>query len=105
MTPLRIELAAALMEIEYQLRRLQLWSDVAPSETALASQQPFAIDTLAFEQWLQFIFLPRMRDLIESEAQLPASCAIAPMGEHIFGQEAAYEPLLSALRELDRHFA
>ncbi|WP_258876037.1 YqcC family protein, partial [Pseudomonas aeruginosa] len=28
---------------------------------ALASPEPFCVDTLALEQWLQWIFLPRMK--------------------------------------------
>ena len=54
------EVAALLMAIEAQLRQLNLWEEEAPTAEALASSEPFAIDTLSFTQWLQFIFLPTM---------------------------------------------
>lgn len=46
------DLAQCLLEIEAELRRLGWWSEQAPQATALASREPFCVDTLAFEQWL-----------------------------------------------------
>ena len=45
---------ALLIDIEAQLRQMGLWQAVPPSPEALASSQPFCIDTLDFSQWLQF---------------------------------------------------
>ena len=55
-----------LFELEEILKAAGLWSAVTPSQEALASQQPFACDTLAFEQWLQFIFIPRLQALLKT---------------------------------------
>jgi uncharacterized protein YqcC (DUF446 family) len=33
------------------------WDEVPPSIEALSSVEPFSVDTLDFEQWLQWIFL------------------------------------------------
>ena len=44
--------------------------------TALASQEPFCMDTLKFEQWLQWIFLPRMKDTLEQSRPLPTESGI-----------------------------
>ena len=84
MNNLHIAAAEILMNIEKELRELQLWDDEMISEEALASEQPFAIDTMTFPQWLQFIFLPRMYFMIEQKMQLPENCGIAPMGEQYF---------------------
>ena len=54
----RTAIAAQLIDLEAALRQLNLWSDEAPSQEALSSEQPFAMDSLEFEEWLQFIFLP-----------------------------------------------
>ncbi len=78
------QVAALLIDIEAELRQLNLWDDVSPSEQALASSEPFCVDTLSFTQWLQFIFLPTMYHLMESEAPLPTECGIAPMAEEHF---------------------
>lgn len=79
-----IQLLSILIDVEYELRRLQLWEAVAPSDEALASTQPFAVDTLTFAQWVQFIFMPKLRQLVEHKQPLPAVSGIAPMAEQYF---------------------
>lgn len=97
------EIEAVLIDIEAELRRLELWAKESPDAEALASTQPFAVDTLSFPQWLQFIFLPRMRALIAADAALPTACGIAPMAEEAFrGQKLPIESLLDALENMDR---
>jgi uncharacterized protein YqcC (DUF446 family) len=97
-----ISVAEILMDIEKELRELDLWEFDLPSEEALTSQQPFAIDTLTFPQWLQFIFLPRMYYLIEQQLQLPANCGIAPMAEEYFSVLGLHSsPLIKHLQRID----
>ena len=78
------QLAALLIDIEAQLRQLELWQAESPGADALASTQPFCVDTLSFSQWLQFVFVPSMYQLIEARQTLPTECAIAPMAEEYF---------------------
>jgi len=96
------EVAAVLIDIEAELRGLALWESRAPSEEELASTQPFAIDTMSLPQWLQWIFLPRMYALIETEGDLPPRCGITPMAEEYFrGKGLPIAGLLTALEEVD----
>jgi uncharacterized protein YqcC (DUF446 family) len=102
MNNLHISVAELLMDIEKELRELQLWESTPPSARALASPQPFAVDTLTFPQWLQFIFLPRMYFLVEQGHQLPANCSIAPMAEQYFSMlPLPVAPLVTHLRRID----
>ena len=99
----RSAIAAQLIDLEAGLRQLDLWSDVSPSQEALTSEQPFAMGSLEFEEWLQFIFLPTIYDVLESGVALPERCAIAPMAEETVGKKALpTESLISTLRELDQ---
>lgn len=99
---MHIAVASLLLDIELELRRLELWQSEPPNEEALASTQPFAIDTLTLPQWLQFIFLPTMHTLIEAQAPLPAQCGIAPMAEEFFrGGKQTITQLLAALEAVD----
>ena len=59
-----IEVAALLIDIEAQLRQRGLWERQSPPPEALASDQPFSVDTLTLPQWLQFIFLPTLYRLL-----------------------------------------
>lgn len=96
-------LADQLLLIERELRVLGMWSAESPTAEALASQQPFCVDTLDFEAWLQWIFLPRMKQLLEAAGPLPAASGIRPMAEERYkGREVEMGALLVALGEFDR---
>ena len=96
------EIAAVLIDIEAQLRQLGLWQARPPPPEALASDQPFAVDTLTLSQWLQFIFLPTLYGMLERGETLPRECGIAPMAEEYFrGSGLATGQLLDALARVD----
>ncbi|EKE84856.1 YqcC family protein [Idiomarina xiamenensis] len=96
---------ALLDAIEAQLQQLELWQSQPPSAAALASEQPFAVDTLHFHQWLQFILLPRMRALIDGRLMLPENIAISPMAAQVYQahiqQDNGYLILVEHIRQLD----
>ncbi len=95
--------AEQLLLIERELRVQGWWADDAPSEAALSSPEPFCIDTLAFEEWLQWIFLPRMKLLLESDAALPTASGIREMAEEVYRDRPHQaRTLLDALAEFDR---
>lgn len=97
------ELAEHLLLIERELRVLGWWQEQAPSAEALASQEPFCVDTLTFEQWLQWVFLPRMKQLLEAGAALPSVSGIQPMAEMVYREQSGVaRRLLELLGEFDR---
>ena len=70
---------------------------------ALASQQPFCVDSLTFEEWLQWVFLPRLKNMLEANAPLPTASGIAAMAEQVFvGRALEVKGLIAALEEFDR---
>jgi uncharacterized protein YqcC (DUF446 family) len=95
-------IAEQLLLIEQALRQAGWWSDEPPGPEALASAEPFCVDTLDFEQWLQWIFLPRMKVIIEEGLALPATSGILAMAEMVYasrpGQGIA---LMASLRHFD----
>lgn len=96
------ELADQLLLIERELRIRELWESVPPEPRALASQEPFCIDTLSFEQWLQWIFLPRMKDILEGDEALPSVSGILAMAEMVYqGRPQQMAGLLQALAAFD----
>ena len=102
MTSHYIAVAETLIDIEKELRELRLWESELPSEEALASTQPFAIDTLNFPQWLQFIFIARLYAMIDARLPLPNVSGVAPMAEqyfHVLSLNSA--PLISHLHKID----
>lgn len=90
-----------LNQLEAELKRLSLWQAKAPSKHALASTQPFCIDTLTLPQWLQFIFIPKMAALLEQLQPLPSNIGIAPLAEQTYQDDAAKRQLIELLRAID----
>jgi len=95
--------AEQLLLIERELRVQGWWADESPGAEALASQEPFCVDSMAFEQWLQWIFLPRMKHLIEVGAALPAVSGIQPMAEQAYSERSEQaRVLIELLGEFDQ---
>ncbi|WP_394238844.1 YqcC family protein [Pseudomonas anguilliseptica] len=98
-----LAVAEQLLLIERELRLLGWWEMQSPSAQALSSQQPFCVDTLAFEQWLQWIFLPRMKQMLEAGVALPSVSGIQPMAEQVYGGQAKKaRELIKLLGEFDQ---
>lgn len=91
------DIAALLIDIEAELRRLNWWASRPPSPQAMASTAPFCADTLSLEQWLQFVFIPKMRQLIDKELALPGDCGIAPLAEVVWAERREVAATLIAL--------
>ena len=85
------------------MRRIGLWEESAPSKDALESTLPFCHDSLEFQQWLQWVLIPKTRELIEGDRALPATSDIATLAEYRFGQiPQETDTLLELIREFDR---
>ena len=78
------KIAEQLLLIERELRVQGWWDEVSPSAQALSSVEPFSVDTLDFEQWLQWVFLPRMKLILEQDLPLPNASGIQEMAEMVF---------------------
>ena len=99
---MRTDIAEVLIDIESELRQLSLWDAIPPSTTALASDQPFCVDTLSLPQWLQFILLPTLYHMLEADQPMPVRCGIAPMAEEFFkGGGLPTSALQEALLRID----
>ncbi|MGY0614093.1 YqcC family protein [Vibrio sp. FJH11] len=95
------KLVELLHQLEAQLKRHELWQQTMPSTTALQSVEPFAIDTLDPNEWLQWIFIARMRALVESNQPLPSGFSIEPYFSEAWKQEPQYAELLITIRTID----
>ncbi|MEO3878313.1 YqcC family protein [Rheinheimera fenheensis] len=96
------QIQSLLDALERELKQLELWSLVLPDEQALQSRLPFCIDTLRFEQWLQFIFIPKIQLLLDNASPLPTKIALLPLAEQVFKDtDTRFSHLLSIISALD----
>ncbi|WP_447879528.1 YqcC family protein [Serratia fonticola] len=91
-----------LQAIEQSMRDLALWQLTPPEAEAFASTEPFCIDSMQAEEWLQWILLPRMHALLDANAPLPTRFAITPYFEEALkDKQPNCLPLLLLLQQLD----
>ncbi len=96
-------IADVLLEVEADLRRHGKWDECKPDDRYLSSSSsPFCLDMLKFEQWLQWIFLPRMKDTLEQTKPLPAQSAIFEYAEEcLHKDDPSTNSLLKQLKIFD----
>jgi uncharacterized protein YqcC (DUF446 family) len=99
----RAKIAELLLDLECVMRQRNFWSHTPPPVEGYQSQVPFAADYWSLEQWLQFVFIPKIKDLLDGDEPLPERCSIAPMvmsqGCGAGADLMCLEPLLKALDE------
>ena len=97
-----IALGRALEQLETVMEQEGVWPKKMPAEqdlnNAMESAVPFAVDFLAFESWLAFIFIPKMRILLKQEMPLPPMQS-APAAEIYLS--SAHQRTLSQLQVID----
>jgi uncharacterized protein YqcC (DUF446 family) len=96
-------IADVLLEVEANLRTHGKWDEHEPASSDLNSTVPFCMDTLKFEQWLQWIFLPRMKDTLEQTKPLPAQSGIYEYAEECLQKnDPLTNNLLKQLKTFDK---
>ena len=102
------QIQTLLSEMEHEMKRLDLWGTKRPTDHALASEQPFCYDTLAFGDWLQWVFVPRIQLVLTRDLSLPAKSDIAPLAEVWLkerGLEQEAQQLVDIIHALDRQLS
>ncbi|MDO4642603.1 MAG: YqcC family protein [Cardiobacteriaceae bacterium] len=98
-----IEQMYALLEV-LRLAMLEVgwWGERAPDAEALASTEPFCVDTLRFTEWLQWVYMPKMQAYIKQHQALPERSGLFAIAEESWrGSDENTEGLLLVVRTLD----
>ena len=94
-----IALSKALIQLETDMYQDGIWPNEEPAEqdlnNAMESAVPFAVDCLAFESWLAFIFIPKMRILLKQEMPLPPMQIACSRNISVIGASAHSVPASS----------
>jgi uncharacterized protein YqcC (DUF446 family) len=92
------QVADRLLAIEIKLRQMNCWQSEPLAAEKYLSCEPFCLDTMSFEQWLQFVLLPRLKQLVEDGQPLPTVSGVAPMAEEHY--RSGSDPGQALIREL-----
>lgn len=91
-----------LQQLEQALTTAELWATEAPSQEAMASTAPFCCDKMSFENWLQFIFIPKMTVLITMQSPLPEKISLLPMAEETMESGAKTAEVFAVIGAIDK---
>lgn len=90
-------------QIEAEMRRIGFWQSAPLRSEQMAFKQAFAMDTMTFVQWLQFIFLPRVHEAVKSNS-FPRSSSVGTQAVREFDGDPDADQLITLLSEFDDLF-
>ncbi|QLB20197.1 anhydro-N-acetylmuramic acid kinase [Vespertiliibacter pulmonis] len=96
------EIHQYLTALENAMKEHNVWEAAAPSAEALESTEPFSVNTLSPTQWLQWIFIPRMKALLEAGSELPRNFTVTHYLEESLKDEKYLAALHSPLAKLEQ---
>jgi uncharacterized protein YqcC (DUF446 family) len=93
------QVTSIALQIEAELKRLNRWSGHQLPNEMFENMGAFGSNTMAFEQWLQFVLIPRIHSIANEKGEFPDSSQIAPYAIRVLDNEAG--PLHQLLYDLD----
>ena len=89
-------------KIEAELKALKRWDSEPLPQQKYENMGAFGSNTMAFEQWLQFILIPRIREIVKENGGFPAGSMLVAYAIRIFGGDPNSSQLHGLLYELDK---
>jgi uncharacterized protein YqcC (DUF446 family) len=96
-----IAAAELLDKIESELKRINYWQSTPLSEDKLDNMGAFGMNTMAFSQWLQFVFIPQARRAVTGAREFPSESNVAVQAIREFDGDPDAGDLVSLLCEFD----
>jgi|SRR5215471_6223956 len=89
--------------IEAEMRRIGFWQNEPLRPEQMEFTQAFAMDTMTYAQWLQFVFLPRVREAAAAN-QFPSGSNVGTQAVREFDGSPEAGDLITLLAEFDALF-
>lgn len=100
---LQENVARSADEIEGEMRSIGMWQDQPLRPEQMNFKQAFGMDTMTFTQWLQFVFLPRVRETVATNS-FPRSSSVGAQAVREFDGYPEADRLITLLSEFDALF-
>jgi uncharacterized protein YqcC (DUF446 family) len=102
--PSHAEVARHIDDIEAEMKRIGFWSDKPPTPEMYNFTQAFAMDTMPFSYWLQFIFIPGVRSIVAEQGDFPRVSQVGAQAVREFDGVWEASDLISRLGAFDDLF-
>jgi uncharacterized protein YqcC (DUF446 family) len=93
--------SAKANEIEVELKLLRRWTMTPLPAEKFENMGAFGCNTMSFEQWLQFVLIPRVRAIILEKDTFPQGSMLGPYAIRVFDGDLEASHLHDLLYELD----
>ena len=90
--------------IENEMKKINLWQKEPLKEEQYDFRAAFASDTMAYSQWLQFIFIPRVHQIIDEKGEFPSSSQVGTQAMREFDGVYEAQKLVELLNDFDDLF-
>jgi len=96
--------AEKIQAIEDELKALGRWQQEALPETAFENMGAFGANKMSFEQWLQFVLVPRVKEIIKEHGEFPSGSMVGTYSIREFDGDPEVGKLQQLLYEFDALF-
>ena len=102
--PTYADVTDGIDRVEAELKRIGYWRNEPLPPEMYQFTQAFAMDTMPFSYWLQFILIPRVCGIVEVGGEFPPASMVAAQAVREFDGAIEADELISALSEFDSLF-
>ena len=88
-------------EVENELRRLNRWQHFPLSSDKFEDMGAFGSNTMTFEQWIQFVLVPRIDHIVLNKGELPSDSMLATYAVRVSDGDPDSATLIGLLYEID----
>jgi uncharacterized protein YqcC (DUF446 family) len=93
---------AAIDGIEEEMKRIGYWDEAPLPARAYDFHKAFGQDTMTFTQWLQFVLIPRVHQVVQQQSEFPRSSMVGAQAIREFDGDDRADQLVRMLNEFDR---
>lgn len=88
-------------QLEGELKRLQRWEIEPLPEERYENMGAFGSNTMTFEQWIQFILIPTLQDIVAQGGNFPEDSHLAAYAVRVWDGDWDTQTLQNLLQQLD----
>jgi uncharacterized protein YqcC (DUF446 family) len=93
-----------LGEIELEMKREHVWQEAPLAPEKFIDMGPFGGNTIGFEQWLQFVFLPAVKEALAGEREPPKTSQVHIRAVREFDGQSDRDALVQLLCDFDETY-
>lgn len=93
-----------LDEIVTEMKQIGLWQEEPLMPEQYDFRAAFALDTMAFSQWLQFVFVPRVGQILDNQGTFPTRSQVGVQATREFDGVPEAAHLVELLCDFDALF-